>query len=82
MKYLIAIVISASLTFGYTSCKKPENVFCYECTHPSKCDVDICNETATPENSGACVLAPTVSGSTNAEYKNAYEAEGYTCRVK
>lgn len=82
MKYLIAIAISIFLIFGYTACQKTENVFCYECTHPSKCSVDICNETATPENNGVCALAPTTSGSTNVEYKNYYESEGYTCRVK
>lgn len=82
MKYLATLAISASLLLGFSSCETTENVFCYECTHPSKCAVDICNETATPENNGACVLAPTTSGSTNVEYKNYYESEGYTCRIK
>lgn len=82
MKQLLAIAFSATLFFGITSCRQTENVFCYECTHPNKCAVDICNEQATVDNNGICVLAPDKQGNTNVEYKNAYEAEGYTCRVK
>lgn len=82
MKFLIAIVFSVTMLLGLDSCQKPENIFCYECTHPSQCSVDICNETVTPENNGICVLAPNQSGSTNLEYKNAYENDGYTCRIK
>ncbi len=82
MKYIIMIAASITLTLGFSSCEKTENIFCYECTHPSNCTVDICDETVTPENNGVCVLAPNKSGSTNVEYKNSYEADGYTCRIK
>jgi hypothetical protein len=80
MKHLLAIAFCAAFTLGFSSCN--ENAVCYECTHPNNCDVDICDGQATPDNDGICVLAPNQSGSTNLEYKNAYEADGYTCRVR
>ena len=82
MKKLLSLALCASVTLGLYSCEETENIFCYECTHPSKCDVDICDEEATTTSGGVCVLVPTASGSSNAEYKNAYEAEGYTCRIQ
>lgn len=81
MKKLIGLALCASFAIGMSSCTKTENVFCYECSHPSECDVEICNETVTTSGGGLCNLLPSSSGSTNAEYKNAYEAEGYTCRI-
>ena len=81
MKKLLSLALCASVAIGMSSCDETENVFCYECSHPSKCDVEICDETVTPEG-GVCNLLPSSSGSTNAEYKNAYQADGYTCRIQ
>lgn len=81
MKKLLSLALCTSVVIGISSCQEVENVFCYECTHPSKCDVDICDETVTPEG-GACNLLPASSGSTNEEYRNVYEADGYTCRLR
>lgn len=83
MKQLLTTVLFTLLFIvSFSACRETENVFCYECTHPDKCAVDICDETVTVDNSGTCVLAPDKEGNTNLEYKNAYEEEGYTCRVK
>lgn len=82
MKYIIMIAVSITLALGFSSCEKTENIFCYECTHPNNCTVDICNEKVVTDNSGVCVFVPNKSGSTNVEFKNAYEADGYTCRIK
>lgn len=81
MKKLLGLALCASVAIGMSSCTKTENVFCYECTHPTDCDVDICNETVTAQNGVVCNFVVGSSGSTNAEYKNAYQAEGYTCRI-
>jgi hypothetical protein len=82
MKKLLSLALCASVVIGMSSCEKTDNIFCYECTHPSKCDVEVCDETASTTSGGLCALVPTGSGSTNVEFKNAYEAEGYTCRIK
>ncbi len=79
MKHLFALALCASITLGFSSCVKE---ICYECTHPDKCAVDICDERASVDNDGLCVLVPDKDGSDNIELKNAYEAEGYTCRIK
>jgi hypothetical protein len=82
MKKLLGLVLCASVVIGMSSCEQTENIFCYECTHPSLCDIEICDETASTTGGGLCVLIPSSTGSTNVEFKNAYEADGYTCRIK
>lgn len=82
MKKLLGLALCAWFAIGISSCDTTDNVFCYECTHPSKCDVEICDETATTTSGGICSLTPVSTGSSNVEYKNAYEAEGFTCRIK
>lgn len=80
MKYLFNSLFAFSLLAGISSCTTSS---CYECTHPVACDVNICSEQVTTANScssgGSIVMG---TGSTNDEFKIAYEAEGYTCVQK